>query len=232
MEQQLEASILGMWVFLVTEIMFFGGMFMIYILYRILYPEAWVLGSNHLNVVARRAQHGRADLQLADDGAGGAIGAGRHREGTGRQPDPDDHLRIGLPDRQVLRVRGEVRAPSRARAALRHDAAARQPAAALLLDLLHDDGHPRPAHGGRHRPDARDSRDGAGAARSRRATTRRSKCPASTGTSSTSSGSSCSRSCTCWARTCGARTEAEHVERTHHRSGPDLRHDLRLACSC
>jgi cytochrome c oxidase subunit 3 len=50
MEQQLEASVLGMWVFLVTEIMFFGGMFMIYILYRVLYPEAWVLGSNHLNV--------------------------------------------------------------------------------------------------------------------------------------------------------------------------------------
>jgi cytochrome c oxidase subunit 3 len=50
MEQQLEASILGMWVFLVTEIMFFGGMFMIYILYRVLYPEGWILGSNHLNV--------------------------------------------------------------------------------------------------------------------------------------------------------------------------------------
>jgi cytochrome c oxidase subunit 3 len=50
MEQQLEASILGMWVFLVTEIMFFGGMFMIYILYRVLYPEGWILGSNHLDV--------------------------------------------------------------------------------------------------------------------------------------------------------------------------------------
>jgi cytochrome c oxidase subunit III len=50
MEQQLEASTLGMWVFLVTEIMFFGGMFMAYILYRVLYPEAWVLGSHHLNV--------------------------------------------------------------------------------------------------------------------------------------------------------------------------------------
>ena len=50
MEQQLEASTLGMWVFLVTEIMFFGGMFMAYIVYRVLYPEAWVLGSNHLNV--------------------------------------------------------------------------------------------------------------------------------------------------------------------------------------
>jgi cytochrome c oxidase subunit III len=50
MDQQLEASILGMWVFLVTEVMFFGGMFMAYILYRVQYPEAWVLGSNHLNV--------------------------------------------------------------------------------------------------------------------------------------------------------------------------------------
>ncbi len=50
MEQQLEASTLGMWVFLVTEVMFFGGMFMAYLLYRTLYPEAWVAGSNHLNV--------------------------------------------------------------------------------------------------------------------------------------------------------------------------------------
>ena len=34
MEQQLEASTLGMWVFLVTEIMFFGGLFMAYLMYR------------------------------------------------------------------------------------------------------------------------------------------------------------------------------------------------------
>src|SRR5688572_10570245 len=50
MDQQLEASVLGMWVFLVTEIMFFGGMFMAYILYRVQYPQAWVEGSNHLDV--------------------------------------------------------------------------------------------------------------------------------------------------------------------------------------
>jgi cytochrome c oxidase subunit 3 len=34
MEQQREAGTLGMWVFLVTEIMFFGGMFLAYTLYR------------------------------------------------------------------------------------------------------------------------------------------------------------------------------------------------------
>ena len=51
MEQQLEASTLGMWLFLVTEVMFFGGMFLAYIVYRVLYPEAWILGSNHLDVL-------------------------------------------------------------------------------------------------------------------------------------------------------------------------------------
>jgi cytochrome c oxidase subunit 3 len=51
MDQQLEASILGMWIFLVTEIMFFGGLFMAYIVYRTAYPDAWAAGSNHLNVL-------------------------------------------------------------------------------------------------------------------------------------------------------------------------------------
>src|SRR3970040_887375 len=50
MDQQLEASILGIWVFLVTEIMFFGGLFLAYIVYRTMYPEAWIAGSNVLNV--------------------------------------------------------------------------------------------------------------------------------------------------------------------------------------
>ena len=50
MDQQLEASTLGMWVFLVTEIMFFGGLFMAYIVYRTMYPEAWTAGSQQLNV--------------------------------------------------------------------------------------------------------------------------------------------------------------------------------------
>ena len=39
MEQQAEASTLGMWVFLVTEIMFFGGLFMAYLVYRWPVPE-------------------------------------------------------------------------------------------------------------------------------------------------------------------------------------------------
>jgi cytochrome c oxidase subunit 3 len=50
MEQQREAGTLGMWVFLVTEIMFFGGMFFAYTLYRYLYPAAFASASNHLSL--------------------------------------------------------------------------------------------------------------------------------------------------------------------------------------
>ena len=50
LEQQLEASTLGMWLFLVTEVMFFGGMIAAYMLYRIWYPVAWAEGSNELNI--------------------------------------------------------------------------------------------------------------------------------------------------------------------------------------
>ena len=50
MEQQLEASTLGMWVFLVTEIMFFGGLFMAYLVYRWPTRRAFQEASEHLNM--------------------------------------------------------------------------------------------------------------------------------------------------------------------------------------
>jgi len=50
-EQQKEASTFGMWVFLVTEILFFGGMFCCYTVYRSLYPSAFGHASNHLDVM-------------------------------------------------------------------------------------------------------------------------------------------------------------------------------------
>lgn len=50
MEQQREAGTLGMWWFLLTEIMFFGGMFLAYTLYRHLYFDAFAAGSNVLNI--------------------------------------------------------------------------------------------------------------------------------------------------------------------------------------
>jgi cytochrome c oxidase subunit 3 len=50
LDQQLYASTFGMWVFLVTEVLFFGGLFMAYIVYRIWYPEMFVHASSHLNI--------------------------------------------------------------------------------------------------------------------------------------------------------------------------------------
>jgi len=50
LDQQKETSTLGMWLFLVTEIMFFGGLFTAYVIYRTLYPQAFALASHTLNV--------------------------------------------------------------------------------------------------------------------------------------------------------------------------------------
>ena len=49
--QQHEASTLGMWAFLITEIMFFGGMFLGYVIYRASYPEAFADASNHMDII-------------------------------------------------------------------------------------------------------------------------------------------------------------------------------------
>ncbi len=50
LEQQKEASTLGMWLFLVQEIMFFGGLFMTYLLYRWKDPNAFAAGSHELDI--------------------------------------------------------------------------------------------------------------------------------------------------------------------------------------
>ncbi len=50
-EQQFEASNLGMWAFLATEILFFGGLFAAYAVYRVSYPEAFAAASNRLDIL-------------------------------------------------------------------------------------------------------------------------------------------------------------------------------------
>ena len=51
MGQQEESVSIGMWMFLVQEIMFFGGLFTAYLVFRSKYPMAFAAGSNHLDVV-------------------------------------------------------------------------------------------------------------------------------------------------------------------------------------
>src|SRR3954447_5572868 len=50
--QQTEASTLGMWVFLATEVLFFGGLFAAYSVYRSWYPEAFAAASHEMIVWA------------------------------------------------------------------------------------------------------------------------------------------------------------------------------------
>ncbi|MEX2141496.1 MAG: cytochrome c oxidase subunit 3 family protein [Pirellulales bacterium] len=49
-QQQSDACLLGMWVFLVTEVMFFGGLFTAYMIYRASAPETFAVASRHLNI--------------------------------------------------------------------------------------------------------------------------------------------------------------------------------------
>jgi len=49
--QQTEAATLGMWVFLVTEVLFFGGLFLTYAVYRSFYPAAFSAASHELDIL-------------------------------------------------------------------------------------------------------------------------------------------------------------------------------------
>ena len=51
LEQQAEAATLGMWVFLVTEVLFFGGLFVTYAVYRSFYPAAFSAASHELDIL-------------------------------------------------------------------------------------------------------------------------------------------------------------------------------------
>jgi cytochrome c oxidase subunit III len=50
LSEQKESATLGMWVFIAQEIMFFGGLFAAYAVYRFQFQEAFAIASHHLNV--------------------------------------------------------------------------------------------------------------------------------------------------------------------------------------
>lgn len=50
LSEQKEAATFGMWVFIAQEVLFFGGLFAAYAIYRNLHPEAFYFGSHHLNI--------------------------------------------------------------------------------------------------------------------------------------------------------------------------------------
>ncbi len=50
MEQQRESAKLGMWIFLLTEILLFGGLFTAYAIYRAWNPDMFYNAHKHLNI--------------------------------------------------------------------------------------------------------------------------------------------------------------------------------------
>jgi cytochrome c oxidase subunit III len=50
-KQQQDAASLGIWAFLVTEVLFFGGMFLGYAVYRYRFPDVFAQASNHMDIV-------------------------------------------------------------------------------------------------------------------------------------------------------------------------------------
>jgi len=52
-EQQKQAATAGMWMFLATEILFFGGLFMAYVVYRTTYPRDFAIPSACAAIVGR-----------------------------------------------------------------------------------------------------------------------------------------------------------------------------------
>lgn len=51
LEQQHGTAEFGMWIFLATEVMLFGGLFTAYTVYRTVYPEGFAEGSRHLDLL-------------------------------------------------------------------------------------------------------------------------------------------------------------------------------------
>ena len=97
-----------MWLFLATEILLFGGLFVGFALQQAAHPQAFVEAHHHLDKIARRAEHGRAAVLELHDGDGGAFGGDEQAEGADRLPADHADLRGDLPCREVLRVHPQV----------------------------------------------------------------------------------------------------------------------------
>ena len=48
-EQEFSANKLGFWIFIVTEIMLFGGLFVAYVVFRQMFPETFIAAHEHLD---------------------------------------------------------------------------------------------------------------------------------------------------------------------------------------
>ena len=145
MPQQKSAATLGMWTFLATEILFFGGMFMTYITYRHLYPHAFAEASRHTIVLFGTINTANSLNQQPHDGLRCSRRAGKPQQISGALPPSHHFSRLLFSRRQRVRVlRRPERAPL-ARSALQQITVCAGPN--LLVSLLGHDRSPRnPCH--------------------------------------------------------------------------------------
>ena len=81
MEHQSETALSGMWLFLATEMLFFGGLFLLYMIYRWQHPQAFALASQHTEAVLGTIN----TVLLVSSSAVFAWGLGRVRLGDNRR---------------------------------------------------------------------------------------------------------------------------------------------------
>ena len=108
LKQQHDADELGMWLFLSTEIMFFGGLFLAYTIYRTQDEATFAAASHQLDLAAGHGQHRCAVMQQPDDGSrsvGGRKLPASKAHGSARG---HDDSRLCLPWHQGNRVLPQV----------------------------------------------------------------------------------------------------------------------------
>ena len=111
-EQQMDSATLGMWTFLITEVLFFGGMFAAYAVFRFKYPAAFASTSIFMNVKIGAAN--TAVLICSSLTMAMAVRASQlsKRADMLKYLFRYDDLRIDIPNRQGIRVSRQVRGAS------------------------------------------------------------------------------------------------------------------------
>ncbi len=109
LEQQQEADALGIWVFLVTEIMFFGGLFAAYAIYRWLYFAGVSGRQPHSGHSAWRREYHCPARQQSHDGALRALRADRKSPRPRFFLDRHHDSRRDFPGRQRVRIPPKIR---------------------------------------------------------------------------------------------------------------------------
>ena len=212
-EQQREAGSFGMWLFLLTEIMFFGGMFFSYLLYRNWYYDAFVTRLKHAGHRLGSAQYCAV---LITSGFAMALGVYyaevRNRKMLVLMLWLTTFFGVAFLGRQGDRVHGEVQRSSRSGRLLQREGVHQSPGRSedgqadresataghgaedpdLLLPLLRHDRHARRPHDYRARDSVLADCSSERQASLVPGTSRPSRTSGSTGTSSILCGSSCS----------------------------------------